>query len=130
MQRRGSTKSSWGSIPAIRNSQEVLGTRESTSAGAPRRGHFLEGTVVKAGVAGLWRRLAASHPELTILSLGPYVKVLRPRALQDEIRELLAGAAALYETSDWAHCRDRNLLTGDAQRADNICSKAQRGGVS
>ncbi len=31
-----------------------------------------------------------------ILSLGPYVKVLRPRALHDEICESLQSAARLY----------------------------------
>jgi len=31
-----------------------------------------------------------------ILSLGPWVKVLRPRALRQEVGTLLASAAALY----------------------------------
>lgn len=31
-----------------------------------------------------------------ILSLGPWVKVVRPRALREEVGELLASAVALY----------------------------------
>lgn len=31
-----------------------------------------------------------------VLSLAPHVKVLRPRALRDEVRQCLAEAAALY----------------------------------